>query len=228
MQGIFLLFPEKKTLSLPVDALRLFFLQLDLEIWYYLNIEWQNAFLDYVIPFFRNQFFWVPLYLFLFVFMPLNYRRRGWYWLAGFLIAFALADYTSASIIKPMVGRLRPCNTPDLQPYVHLLVGCGSGLSFPSSHAANHFAFAAFIAGTLGKPYPKIRKWAWIWAILVGYSQVYVGVHFPLDVAFGALLGIVVGRLVARVYNRRFGPLEWLSPYPPEPEDDDPAEVVLK
>ncbi len=169
-------------------------------------------------PYFRNQYFWVPVYLFLFIFMPLNYRRRGWYWLGGFLVAFALADYTSASIIKPLAGRLRPCNTPDLQPYVHLLVGCGSGLSFPSSHAANHFAFAAFISGTLGRTYPGVRKWAWIWAALVGYAQVYVGVHFPLDVAFGGLLGALLGGGVSRFYNRRFGPLERLSRLP-QPAD---------
>ncbi len=199
-----------------MDALRLFFLQLDLEVWYYLNIEWQNAFLDAVIPYFRNQYFWVPLYLFLAIFMPLNYRRKGWYWIGGFLVAFAFADSISASLIKPYVGRLRPCNTPDLQPYVHLLVGCGSGLSFPSSHAANHFALAAFMAGTLGKAYPKTRKWMWAWAALVGYSQVYVGVHFPGDVLVGALLGMVIGKVVARFYNRWFGPLETLSKRPAE------------
>ncbi len=191
-----------------VNALRHLFKELDWAMWFYLNTEWHNRFLDFMLPFLRNQFFWMPLYLFLVLFMPLNYRRRGWLWIGGFLLSFALADYISASVIKPYVGRLRPCNTPELQRYIHLLVECGAGKSFPSSHASNHFAFATFIAATLGRAYPGIRKWVFLWASLVAYSQVYVGVHFPMDVLCGAGLGILIGKVTSRIYNRRVGVLE--------------------
>jgi undecaprenyl-diphosphatase len=200
-----------------VDALRLFLLKLDLEIWYYLNNQWRTDWLDYLIPFFRNQFFWVPVYLFLFVLMLVNYGRKGLYWVIGFLLTFGAADWICASVIKPYVGRLRPCNTPALQDLVHVIVECGSGYSFPSNHAANHFAFAAFINATIGKAYPGIRKWVWLWPILVSYSQVYVGVHFPLDVTAGALLGIAIGKCTGALYNRFSGRLQPVSALAPRP-----------
>ncbi|RYD51538.1 MAG: phosphatase PAP2 family protein [Sphingobacteriales bacterium] len=182
--------------------------QIDQIIWYYINTQWHNAFLDWLIPFLRNQYFWVPVYLFLFVFMLLNYGRKGLDWVIGFLLTFGAADWICASVIKPFVGRLRPCNNPDLQNYIHLLVECGGGKSFPSNHAANHFAFAAFINATIGKTYPGIRKWTWLWPVIVSYSQVYVGVHFPLDVLAGGLLGVSIGSLTGSLYNRYAGRLQ--------------------
>ena len=185
-------------------------MQWDLNAWFYLNVEWNNEFLDAVIPYVRNQFFWVPLYLFLAVFLLFHYGRKGLIWCVGFLLSFGLADFISASLIKPNVGRLRPCNTPELQDLVHLIVECGGGLSFPSSHATNHFALGTFMAITLGKPYPWVRWAGPLWALLIGYSQVYVGVHFPGDVLFGGILGSLIGWGVGRVYNRKIGVLHRL------------------
>ena len=181
-----------------------FFIYWDYTIWYYVNVLGHNAFLDAVIPFFRNQWFWVPLYLFLAIFMPANYGRRGWLWCGFFILTFAIGDQISASGIKPYFHRLRPCNNPNLASMIHLLVPCGSGFSFPSSHATNHFALGIFSAVTL----QKVAKWIWpvaiIWAFVVSYSQVYVGVHFPIDVTCGALLGIAIGIFTGKVYNRYF------------------------
>ncbi len=182
-------------------------MQWDLNAWFYLNVDWTNDFLDAVIPYVRNQFFWVPLYLFLAVFMLFHYGKKGLIWCGGFLISFALADFISASLIKPFVQRLRPCNTPELQDLVHLIVNCGSGLSFPSSHATNHFALGSFMAVTLGKPYRWVRWAGLLWALLIGYSQVYVGVHFPGDVIAGGIIGTLIGWLVGRLYNNKVGVL---------------------
>lgn len=179
--------------------------RLDLEVWYYLNATWHNEVLDAFIPFFRNQFFWAPLYLFLLVFVLVNFGKKGLFWCAAFLIAFGLADYTSASLIKPFVNRVRPCNNPYLADIVHLLVPCGGGKSFPSSHATNHFALAAFMAATLGREHRWVRWVVFLWAGLIAYSQVYVGVHYPLDVVCGGLLGLVIGTVVGRVFERRWG-----------------------
>lgn len=174
----------------------------DYTAWYYLNTQWNNDFLDVLMPFLRNQWTWAPLYLFLLIFMPANYGRKGWMWCVFFLMAFAIGDFVSASLIKPYYLRLRPCNNPYIKDIVHLLVPCGSGLSFPSSHATNHFAMGIFSAVTLRK---KVR-WIWpvaiLWALSIGYAQVYVGVHFPGDVLVGGLLGTLIGLLVGYVYNR--------------------------
>lgn len=174
----------------------------DFTAWYYLNTQWVNGFFDILMPFLRNQWTWAPLYLFLLIFMPLNYKRKGWMWCVFFLLTFAISDYLSASVIKPYYLRLRPCNNPYIHDIVHLLVPCGSGYSFPSSHAANHFALGIFAAVTFGRRY----RWVWpaviLWALSVGYAQVYVGVHFPGDVLAGGALGAIAGMLTGYAYNR--------------------------
>jgi len=179
-------------------------LQLDYTVWYYVNTVWHNAFLDSLMPWVRNQYLWGPLYLFLLLFMTMSFGRRGWLWCLGFIITFALSDYISASVIKPVFHRTRPCNNPYLQDIIRLLVPRSSGLSFPSSHAANHFSLACFSALTLGSRY----RWVWIaaacWAVLVSYAQIYVGVHFPMDITAGALLGCCIGMLTGTLYNRKY------------------------
>jgi len=174
----------------------------DYTIWYAINTGWSNPFLDAVVPFLRNQWFWTPLYLFLLLFMPARFRKKGWLWCLGFILTFALADQVSAHLIKPFFHRLRPCNNPQLVGIAHVLVPCGSGYSFPSSHATNHFALAFFSIFTLR----KIAKWIWpvgiIWAALVSFAQVYVGVHYPIDVTCGAILGIALGILTGKIFNR--------------------------
>ncbi len=174
----------------------------DYTAWYYLNTQWVNDVFDVLMPFLRNQWTWAPLYLFLLIFMPANYGRKGWMWCVFFLMAFAIGDYVSASIIKPYYVRLRPCNNPYIKDIVHLLVPCGSGLSFPSSHATNHFAIGIFSAVSLRKK----TKWIWpialLWALSIGYAQVYVGVHFPGDVVVGGILGTLIGLLVGYTYNK--------------------------
>ncbi|MCB9064474.1 MAG: phosphatase PAP2 family protein [Chitinophagales bacterium] len=174
----------------------------DYEAWLYLNTQWVNPVLDAIMPFVRNQWTWAPLYLFLLIFMPMNYKRKGFMWCVFFLLTFALGDFISASIIKPLYLRPRPCNNIHLKDITHLLVPCGSGYSFPSSHATNHFALGIFSAIT----FKHITKWIWpiglLWAISVGYAQIYVGVHFPGDVLVGGLLGSIVAIITGSVFNR--------------------------
>lgn len=174
----------------------------DFTAWFYLNTQWINDVFDALMPYIRNQWTWAPLYLFLLIFMPLNYGRKGWMWLVFFLLAFAIGDFLSASIIKPYYLRLRPCNNPYIKDIVHLLVPCGSGYSFPSSHATNHFALGIFAAMTVGAKYKWVKPAAILWALSVGYAQVYVGVHYPGDVLAGAMLGTLTGWLVAKLYNK--------------------------
>ena len=184
--------------------------QTDLTVWYYLNSTWHNSFLDYIIPFFRNQWTWTPLSLFLLVFMLQNFGKTGIIWCLFFIGTFAISDQLSAHVFKEIFHRIRPCNDPRLANLVHIIVPCGSGYSFPSSHATNHFALAVFGAMTL----EKRVKWVWyaalFWAASVSYAQVYVGVHFPLDVTCGALLGIAVGMITARLFHMKFSLAEKL------------------
>lgn len=174
----------------------------DFTAWFYMNTQWVNDFLDILMPFLRNQWTWAPLYLFLLVFMPLNFGRKGWMWCVFFIMAFAFGDFISASLMKPYFMRIRPCNNPYIKDIVHNIVHCGGGYSFPSSHATNHFAMGIFSAVSLR----KIAPWVWIaaiiWATSIAYAQVYVGVHFPGDVVAGGILGSAIGLLIGYVYNK--------------------------
>ena len=109
---------------------------------------------------------------------------------AALLVVLVLvcSDQLSSFVIKPLVQRPRPCHSVEGVPVVenvHLLVGCGGGKSFPSSHAVNNFAVATLFAFF----YRKARIWLYLWAFLVAFSRVAVGVHFPLDILAGALIG---------------------------------------
>jgi len=171
-----------------------------------LNGRLTNPVFDAVLPYFRNSVFWAPLYIFLLVFIMLNYGRRGWWWSLGFVCTVALADLAGARIFKEGFERLRPCQDPSFYPYVRLLLKqCSGSFSFTSNHAANHFGMATFISLTF---YPVLGRWVYIsylWAVFIAYAQVYVGVHYPLDVLGGGALGTLAGLLTAWVVNNKVG-----------------------
>lgn len=180
--------------------------QLDQSLFIKINSAWTNPLFDTVMPFLRNATNWVPLYLFLAVFMLLNFKRNGAWWCLFFVATVALTDMTGTYIFKHNIQRIRPCNDPDFFFHVRLLVDhCSVGYSFTSNHAANHFGMGTFFFITTR---PLLKKWAslgFLWAILVAYSQVYVGVHYPFDVLAGSLLGLFFGVLTGTVFNKRFG-----------------------
>jgi len=113
-----------------------------------------------------------------------------------------MADVVSSKLVKPAVQRVRPCNDVGLKFEVRELVHCGGGYSFTSSHATNHFAIATFLYLVLGGLRKKWIRWALLaWAASIAYGQVYVGVHYPLDVITGAVLGSLIGTVFGAAAN---------------------------
>ena len=171
-----------------------------------INGQWTNPVFDLIFPFFRQANFWMPLYLFLFVFVAMNFKRNWWWWIVLFLCTVALTDMVGTRVFKHAFERLRPCNDPSFVLSVRLLLKeCAGGYSFISNHAANHFGLATFFYFTMRHYIPK---WCWIgyaWALCIGYSQIYVGIHYPLDVCVGALLGVLFGLFTAMFFNKKFG-----------------------
>lgn len=176
-------------------------LEADRALFHLVNGQWHNRFLDLVLPMMRNANFWLPLYLFILVFALLNIRRCGCFILMTSLTA-VLTDFLSSHLVKNWIFRLRPCQDVELAGVVRVLVQyCPRSSSFTSSHATTHFGLATFLFITL---YPLVGRWAYLgflWAFLIVYAQVYVGVHYPLDVTCGALLGVMAGLLTARIYR---------------------------
>lgn len=170
-------------------------IQWDFKVFEWINNDLSSPFLDMIMPWMREPYFWLPLYMFIIAFVFFNYGLKA-YWFVLFLgLSAGSADIISSRPIKKTIKRLRPCNTEGL--YVIERVRCGSGYSFTSSHATNHFAVASFVIMTLGQNFRKIKPWLLFWASIISFAQVYVGVHFPLDVLGGAILGIILGKIWA-------------------------------
>lgn len=136
---------------------------------------------------------WLPLYLLLIFFIFKKYKSDGWYVLVGAAITILLADQITSSLMKPFFARLRPSQEPSLIGLVHLVNGYKGGLfGFASSHAANTFGTALFVWFML-KPFYKKIAWLFLWAALMSYTRIYLGVHYPGDILVGALVGLMSG-----------------------------------
>ncbi|MDB4107548.1 phosphatase PAP2 family protein [Bacteroidia bacterium] len=163
-----------------------------------------NAVFDVVLPFFREKTNWVPLYL-LFAFMAIyKFRLKGLYIVLAAAITVLLADQFAAGLMKPTFERLRPCNDDFFHNQIRQLVHCGGGYSFISAHATNHFALAIVFTWFFRKVWSiDFLKWVFfLWASIIAYAQVYVGVHYPFDVIVGALSGLLIGSLVVSISKK--------------------------
>ena len=182
-------------------------ISIDHWLFHQINQVWINPVFDLVFVFIRQAEFWVPFYLFLLVFGLVNFGKRALWWSATLIMTAIISDLVSSSIIKNIIFRLRPCRNPDLANQVRVLVNyCPQSSSFTSSHACNHFALAFFIFITLN----QTGSWRWLlflWAFLISYAQVYVGVHYPLDILGGTIAGSSIGYLMSIFYKKQFGTL---------------------
>jgi undecaprenyl-diphosphatase len=182
--------------------------RIDRIIFLFVNGKAIHPVFDALVPWWRESITWTPVYFFLLLFVVINDKKNAFPWIAMALVTILLSDQISSSVVKPLFARIRPCNDPNFYQSVRLLLdGCGAGFSFTSSHATNHFALAFFLSITLRD---WIKKYSWalfLWAASIGYAQVYAGVHYPLDVIGGAVLGSFIGYVIAQVYQRYIGPL---------------------
>jgi membrane-associated phospholipid phosphatase len=178
-----------------------------------INHDWTNPVFDAVLPLVRESVIWVPLYVFLIAFAWQNFREQWYMWMLFAIATALLTNFISSDIIKELTNKPRPCRTPGLEPAARVLVNyCPISSSFTSSHATNHFGLAMFLYMTL-RP---VVKWGWLfflWAFMIIYAQVYVGVHYPGDVIFGALLGCLIGYMTSALFHWQWDELK-ISPRP--------------
>ena len=176
--------------------------QFDADLFLKIHSGLANPFFDWLLPLMRNRFFWAPLYLFIVVFCYVEYKKKGWYVVGMLLVTFAIGDLLASRLIKPLVARLRPCNEPTLLNEIISRVPCGSGYSFPSAHATNHFAIAIFLIFVFYNKWKPILPIGLAWAFIISFSQIYVGVHYPIDTMAGAVLGTIIGLSTSKLYKK--------------------------
>lgn len=165
-------------------------LEYDREIFLYLN-GLHTPWLDPIMLFITETLSWLPLHLFLLYLIFKDHQKKGWLILIGLVITIVLADQVTSTLMKPYFARFRPSHEPSLQSLVHIVNSYKGGkFGFASSHAANTFGAATFLFLLFG----KTRKWIvmlFLWAALVTYSRIYLGVHYPGDILVGALVGML-------------------------------------
>lgn len=177
-------------------------IQLDRQVFYFINHDLTNPFFDWLMPVLRDARTWIPLYILILAFCLFKYKKTGALIVLFFALSAGLADFTSVHLLKNNVQRLRPCRDPVVSQTAIVRVPCGTGYSFPSTHATDHFAMAAFISLVFYKRWRWIWLWTVLWAGAIAFAQVYVGVHFPVDVALGSLYGILIGSLIYLLFKK--------------------------
>lgn len=172
----------------------------------HINQDWSADFLDKVLPFMRETLFWIPLYLFLILFVSFNFKSRGVWWILGIALTAILADLISSQLIKQNVMRVRPCQDASVAQHIRFFINyCPRSSSFTSSHSCSHFAQAMFFYLTLRSVWGKWAGLFFAWAFVIAYTQVYVGVHYPFDVFCGGLLGCGIGFATGKLFNNKIG-----------------------
>ena len=171
-------------------------LEFDKQLFLFLN-GFHRPWLDTLMLFFSKSKVWIPLYLIIVIYLFRNFGLKdGVRFIALIILAVCMSDFITSGIMKPYFQRLRPCH--DFLSEMTLVGNCGGKYGFASSHAANSFALFFSIYRIFGKKH----FWTYIllcWAIIVSYSRIYLGVHFPLDVLFGGLVGILISTFIFKI-----------------------------
>lgn len=174
---------------------------IDKIIFAFIQVKLSAPWLDGIMLTLRNPLTWVPLYIFM-LYWVLKFDRNIYLkFICITIICFAITDFSSSHIFKPFFERLRPCYDAEMSSVVRGIIGCGGKYSFPSSHATNHFGLAAFWFYAIHLMTGKKWYWLWLWAFMISYAQIYVGIHFPLDIAGGAILGTSIGYGLSRLFR---------------------------
>ncbi|MCU7613934.1 phosphatase PAP2 family protein [Chryseobacterium sp. GMJ5] len=178
--------------------------KIDTELFLAINGK-HNAFFDLIMYWASDKLFWIPFYALLLILLIRIYKRFTIFILVAITVTITLCDQTASGILKNLVKRYRPSHEPDLAPLIHLSkAGAGGDYGFVSSHSANAFGLLTFLFFLLPAKYNGLKIVLLFWALLVSYSRIYNGVHYPFDIIGGALVGIIYGSLIWIIFKAIF------------------------
>jgi undecaprenyl-diphosphatase len=169
-------------------------IDLDESLFIWLNSQ-NSPFWDKVMWFFSGTMEWIPLYMVITGMIIYRFKWKSLPVIVATVLAIFLADQIAVRAFKEVFERLRPSHNPEFQGMVHILNGYRGGpYGFVSNHAANTFALATFLSLLFRNRY--FTGGILLWASLVSYSRIYLGVHYPADIIGGAILGAGIGSMV--------------------------------
>ncbi len=172
--------------------------EIDTAVFIFINSTIANPVTDFIMPLITLDLHLKIFYGVCLAVILWKGDRRLWFAVLFSLITVTICDQLSSTVLKPLIERPRPCWGPSWDMEVRLLVNCGAGFSMPSSHAANLFGQAYFFRTVA----PSSTKYLIPLAILVALSRVFVGVHYPADILFGAAVGTLSGYGVGYIFVR--------------------------
>src|SRR3989304_5383050 len=176
------------------------FKNIDTQLFLFLN-GFHNDFWDAVMYWAGDRYFWIPLYAVILVLTGVKLKWKTLLIILPMITLLILISDQGSVLLKNLFQRYRPCHNNIIQDVVHTLNGkCGGQYGFVSSHASNTFALAMFV----GMLFRKKLRWMLVFMLsgagFVSYSRIYTGVHYPADIAAGALMGISAGFLLIKSY----------------------------
>jgi undecaprenyl-diphosphatase len=152
-----------------------------------------------------EKWFWIPLYVIFLYFLYKNFNKKSLFYILLFVALGITASDQIANIFKFGFERLRPCHDPSLEGLLRE-VKCGGKFGFYSAHSSNSFFVATYLTILLGKKIKQLPYFLFVWAAIVAYSRVYLGMHFPGDIIIGAIMGILLalffGTLAKKVIRK--------------------------
>lgn len=167
----------------------------DRELFLYLNNLGSKEF-DAFWVFVSGKWSWLPLYVVFLYLLYKNFKFKNVLYILFFLTLGIVVSDQLAGIFKYGILRLRPCHDPSLDSLMRE-VECGGQYGFYSSHASNTFFIATLMSILLRKTHKYLPYLLFFWAAMVSYSRIYLGVHFPMDLIMGALMGFFLGGFFA-------------------------------
>lgn len=172
-------------------------INLDLLTFYFINKTLANSVTSFAMPVITSATTWAPVISFFMIYQFFKGGEKGKLCIAALILGVIICDQLSSSLIKSLVMRPRPCHVLN---DINLLVKCGAGKSFPSSHAAN----SMMVVTVISLFFRQHKYWLPWLAVIVGISRIFVGVHYPLDVFCGLIIGALVSWFVYWLVNKIF------------------------